>query len=284
MRLMNETIFKIGSEVFHGNTRHRVIQVLDLEHLSVRNSFTGAVRKFHISELSSSPNNPDDPIDIVPATELLTIPDETWIEVNNKALLFNQVMQENDEVERRSKLKDAAVKLGISEPTAYRQLQRYKESDGNPLSLMRKKRDDSGRFEPEVEELIQKYIGVYLTPIKPSIASVYRDLELEIYQINKERKKENLESLSRPHINTLRHRISLLSGAEVAERLGISSKTLYNWVRIFSQPPEKRHKQEDMQAEIAKLKKQLKRAEQERDILKEAGRFFANESKNDTPS
>jgi len=72
--------------------------------------------------------------------------------------------------------------------------------------------------------------------------------------------------------------------AEVAQRLGLSSKTLYNLVRTFSQTPKKRHEQEDMQAEIAKLKKQLKRAEQERDILKEAARFFANESKNDTPS
>jgi transposase len=72
--------------------------------------------------------------------------------------------------------------------------------------------------------------------------------------------------------------------AEVAERLGISSKTLYNWIKTFSQPPKKRHEQDDMQAEIARLKKQLKRAEQERDILKEAARFFANESKNDTPS
>jgi len=72
--------------------------------------------------------------------------------------------------------------------------------------------------------------------------------------------------------------------AEVAERLGISSKTLYNWVKTFSQPPKKRQEQDDMQAEIARLKKQLKRAEQERDILKEAARFFANESKNDTPS
>ncbi len=72
--------------------------------------------------------------------------------------------------------------------------------------------------------------------------------------------------------------------AEVAERLGISSKTLYNWVKTFSQPPKKRQEQDDMQAEIARLKKQLKRAEQERDILKEAARFFANESKNDTLS
>lgn len=72
--------------------------------------------------------------------------------------------------------------------------------------------------------------------------------------------------------------------SEVAERLGISTKTLYYWLKTFSQPPKKRQEQDDMQAEIARLKKQLKRAEQERDILKEAARFFANESKNDTLS
>lgn len=72
--------------------------------------------------------------------------------------------------------------------------------------------------------------------------------------------------------------------AEVADRLGISEKTLYNWLRHYSQPIKKRTEQVDLQAEIARLKKQLKRAEQERDILKEAARFFANESKNDTHS
>lgn len=69
---------------------------------------------------------------------------------------------------------------------------------------------------------------------------------------------------------------------DVAARLGISGKTLYNWVSKFSKPPTKRKQDDDLQAEIARLKKQLKRAEQERDILKEAARFFANESKNDT--
>jgi len=71
---------------------------------------------------------------------------------------------------------------------------------------------------------------------------------------------------------------------DVAARLGISGKTLYNWVSKFSKSPTKRKQDDDLQAEIARLKKQLKRAEQERDILKEAARFFANESKNDTHS
>lgn len=72
--------------------------------------------------------------------------------------------------------------------------------------------------------------------------------------------------------------------AEVADRLGISEKTLYNWVNRYSKPEKKREEEQNLQVEIARLKKQLKRAEQERDILKEAARFFANESKNDTHS
>ncbi|WP_312845500.1 transposase [Vibrio cholerae] len=71
---------------------------------------------------------------------------------------------------------------------------------------------------------------------------------------------------------------------DVAARLGISCKTLYNWVSKFSKPPTQRKQDDDHLTEIARLKKQLKRAEQERDILKEAARFFANESKNDTRS
>ncbi|CAG8999991.1 MAG: hypothetical protein CENE_01980 [Candidatus Celerinatantimonas neptuna] len=67
---------------------------------------------------------------------------------------------------------------------------------------------------------------------------------------------------------------------DVAARLGVSGKTLYNWVSKFSKPSTKHKQDDDLHAEIARLKQQLKRAEQERDILKEAARFFANESKN----
>lgn len=215
---MSETHFQIGSEVFHGNSRYRVIGVLDLEHVSVRSSFTGTVKKMHVSELTSKPDDPEKPVEIVPATDLLTIPDEDWVKVNNKAMLFNQVLQINDEAERRAQLREVANKLGISEPTTYRQLQKYKNSNGNPLSLLRKKREDAGRLQPEVEDLIQKYIGVYLSPIQPRVTNIYRDLKLEIYEINKERKKSNLELLVTPHINTLRFRISQLTASEVASK------------------------------------------------------------------
>lgn len=71
---------------------------------------------------------------------------------------------------------------------------------------------------------------------------------------------------------------------DVADRLGISSKALYSWVKTFSKPVQQREEQQDLKAEVARLKRELKRTETERNILKEAAVFFASESKNDTDS
>lgn len=74
------------------------------------------------------------------------------------------------------------------------------------------------------------------------------------------------------------------SVADVANRLDISTKSLYGWMKTFSKSPKQRQDDEDLRAEIAKLKRELKRTQQERDILKEAAVFFAGESKNGTRS
>lgn len=74
------------------------------------------------------------------------------------------------------------------------------------------------------------------------------------------------------------------SVADVADRLGISTKSLYDWMKTFSKPPKQRREEQDLQAEVARLKRELKRVQQERDILKEATVFFAGESKNTTRS
>jgi len=71
---------------------------------------------------------------------------------------------------------------------------------------------------------------------------------------------------------------------EVSKRLGIANKSLYDWMKIFSKPKKQRDEDADLRAENARLKRQLKRLEQERSILKEAAVFFASESKNDTAS
>ena len=71
---------------------------------------------------------------------------------------------------------------------------------------------------------------------------------------------------------------------EVSQRLGISTKSLYVWAKKFSKPRQQRENEADLQAENARLKRELRRAQQERDILKEAAVFFAGESNNATRS
>ena len=63
--------------------------------------------------------------------------------------------------------------------------------------------------------------------------------------------------------------------AEVAQRLGISSKSLYHWVDKYRKPEHVRLNESADAAELRKLKAELKRVTEERDILKKATAFFA---------
>ena len=69
------------------------------------------------------------------------------------------------------------------------------------------------------------------------------------------------------------------SVADVSERLGVSAHSLYKWVRSV-RPDNSGHQAQDLldaRTEILRLKAQLKRTEEERDILKKAARYFARE-------
>ena len=67
------------------------------------------------------------------------------------------------------------------------------------------------------------------------------------------------------------------SVAEVSERLGVSAHSLYKWVKAVK--PDKTDEQAaaliEARSEVLKLRAQLKRTEEERDILKKAARYFA---------
>ena len=65
--------------------------------------------------------------------------------------------------------------------------------------------------------------------------------------------------------------------AEVAERLGVSEHSLYKWVKAVKPDKTDEHAAALIEArsEVLKLKAQLKRAEEERDVLKKAARYFA---------
>jgi len=61
------------------------------------------------------------------------------------------------------------------------------------------------------------------------------------------------------------------SVAEVSDRLGVSTKSLYLWLR----KTKNKDRPDASQAEIARLKSELERVEEERDILKKAAAYFA---------
>ena len=66
--------------------------------------------------------------------------------------------------------------------------------------------------------------------------------------------------------------------ADVATRLGVTPYSLYQWIKRYSLPEAERAVAQDQQAEIRRLKSELKRVTEERDILKKAAAYFAKVS------
>jgi len=65
---------------------------------------------------------------------------------------------------------------------------------------------------------------------------------------------------------------------DVAERLGVSANSLYIWVRAARPPADDSSDLATTRLEMQKLKAELRRVQEERDILKKAAAFFAKES------
>lgn len=66
--------------------------------------------------------------------------------------------------------------------------------------------------------------------------------------------------------------------ADVAERLGVTTKSLYEWIKRYGEHAEQYQANRQQEAEIQRLKTELRRVTEERDILKKAARYFAKES------
>ena len=69
------------------------------------------------------------------------------------------------------------------------------------------------------------------------------------------------------------------SVAEVAARLGTTTHSLYAWIKRYSPQEPKITDSGHAVSELAKLKKELQRVTEERDILKKAAVYFASQSK-----
>jgi transposase len=66
---------------------------------------------------------------------------------------------------------------------------------------------------------------------------------------------------------------------EVSVRLGISTKSLYDWIKQFRKPESVRLKETDQVQENRRLKAELARVTEERDILKKAMAYFVKDAK-----
>lgn len=66
---------------------------------------------------------------------------------------------------------------------------------------------------------------------------------------------------------------------EVAERLGISTKSLYTWKAQFTKPDKVIEDEAELASELRRVKRELIRVTEERDILKKATAYFARETR-----
>jgi transposase len=66
---------------------------------------------------------------------------------------------------------------------------------------------------------------------------------------------------------------------EVAQRLGVSAHSLYKWIKAVKPNKSEQHATELVEAksEILRLRAQLRRTDEERDILEKAAAYFARE-------
>jgi transposase len=65
---------------------------------------------------------------------------------------------------------------------------------------------------------------------------------------------------------------------DVSQRLGVSTHSLYAWVKRYSTPLDSAAKV-DQSSENRRLKQELTRVTEERDILKKATAYFAKDAK-----
>jgi len=71
---------------------------------------------------------------------------------------------------------------------------------------------------------------------------------------------------------------------EVAQRLGVTDKSLHDWIKRYGDQGNQHQTISSQQEELRRLKAELRRVTEERDILKEAAAYFASESRRGTRS
>ena len=66
--------------------------------------------------------------------------------------------------------------------------------------------------------------------------------------------------------------------ADVSARIGVSQHSLYKWIKMFALPALEQQAKVSQTEELRRLKAELKRVTEERDIPKKAAAYFARQS------
>ena len=93
------------------------------------------------------------------------------------------------------------------------------------------------------------------------------------------RRKHFSEQFKRDAVRLITHEQYSYQAAAVA--VGVSDNSLRNWHKRYApqaQPCGQDASAEQLQTEVGRLRKQLRRAEMERDILKKATAYFASQN------
>jgi transposase len=91
--------------------------------------------------------------------------------------------------------------------------------------------------------------------------------------MSQQRFPEEFKTEAVKQITELGHKVS-----EVAARLGVSQRSLYQWIKARRTHLGERQAQLSQTDELRRLKAELKRVTEERDILKKAAAYFARQS------
>jgi transposase len=91
--------------------------------------------------------------------------------------------------------------------------------------------------------------------------------------MSKQRYPEEFKAEAVKQITERGHKV-----AEVSARLGVSQHSLYQWIKARQTPQAERQAQASQADEVRRLKTELRRVTEERDILKKAAAYFAKQS------
>ncbi len=196
-----------GSSIYHNGLHYVVVQIVNLEYVLAENVSTSEIDRLKIAEVTLTPPNGV----IHQSNSIEIIEDQDWNIAQQRLEiiqpLVHKVGRKTDDV------KAVASKYDLHINTLYSWLRAY-EADNLLTCLMPKKRSDSGakKLNESVETIINDSIeNEYLSKQKKSIAALYRVISLRC----------NRDSLSVPHVNTIRNRVKKLSDElKIRKRFG----------------------------------------------------------------